>query len=216
MAPIFNLFRISADVLHLSSRLLLISSIERQHSVAGVSLKTQLLQLITFVLRYLDLLYSPFHFWNTPLKLFYIASTAYTVYLVLAKYNRTYTADDDRFRVPLILIPCVVLGFFTRAFAGFGETLWTISLWIEAVSVLPQLFLLTAQGRVELFSLRYLTALGGYRLMYFFNWVWRYLRHGYKTPWVVVVTGLAQTGMYADFLWVCYTHKSDSAVVLPK
>lgn len=55
---------------------------------------TQILYILVFVSRYLDLLWSyPFHsfetFWNFSLKLFYMSSSAYIVFLMLKVFART-------------------------------------------------------------------------------------------------------------------------------
>ena len=64
------------------------------NSTPGVSLITQVLYILVFFSRYLDLLWSyPFHsfetLWNFTLKLWYIASSAYIVLLMLKAYART-------------------------------------------------------------------------------------------------------------------------------
>lgn len=71
------------------------ASIQRlTQPVTGVSLITQILYCGVFLTRYLDLLWSnPFYsfetFWNFTLKLFYITSSAYIVFLMLKVYART-------------------------------------------------------------------------------------------------------------------------------
>ena len=67
-------------MLHLISFLVLLFRIRTQRSCRGVSLKTQLLFLIVFCCRYLDLFFSYISLYNTVMKIFFIAATATTVY----------------------------------------------------------------------------------------------------------------------------------------
>jgi hypothetical protein len=86
-----NLFRVIADVCHTASKCILIWAIHRNKSAEGVSLLTQLLYILVFVNRYLDLFWvQPWYsWWNTVLKLFYIISSAYIVWLMMRVYART-------------------------------------------------------------------------------------------------------------------------------
>jgi hypothetical protein len=60
-------------------------------SILGVSLITQTLYLVVFGVRYMDLLWTPpsFSIWNFVLKIFYITSSAYIVFLMMRVYART-------------------------------------------------------------------------------------------------------------------------------
>ena len=51
---------------------------------------------------------------------------------------------------------------------------WAFSIYLEAVAILPQLFLLQKQGEVENLTSHYVAALGAYRALYLLNWVYRY------------------------------------------
>jgi hypothetical protein len=60
----------------------------------GVSLITQVLYILVFVTRYLDLLHTPIFsewllWWNFCAKIFYLASSAYIVFLMTFVYART-------------------------------------------------------------------------------------------------------------------------------
>ena len=54
----------------------------------GLSLKTQILYVVVFVTRYLDLFTGDFvSIYNTVMKLFYIGSSCYIIYLMRVKYR---------------------------------------------------------------------------------------------------------------------------------
>lgn len=53
------------------------------------------------------------------------------------------------------------------------EILWAFSIYLEAVGILPQLFMLQRTGEAENITTHYLFALGAYRALYIPNWVYR-------------------------------------------
>ena len=55
------------------------------------------------------------------------------------------------------------------------ELLWSFSIFLEAVAILPQLFLLQRTGEAETITTHYLAALGAYRALYIPNWIYRYV-----------------------------------------
>lgn len=81
--------------------------------------------------------------------------------------------------------------------------LWTFSLWLESVAILPQLYMLQRTGEAENLTVHYIFALGLYRAFYVFNWVYRYWAEDWFSL-VSFITGIIQTGLYSDFFWVYY------------
>lgn len=86
--PYQQIFRILADISHTLSKCILIYAIHRNHSTEGVSLITQALYCLVFVSRYLDI-FEKNTPWNTTLKIFYILSSIYILFLMLRVYART-------------------------------------------------------------------------------------------------------------------------------
>ena len=86
-----NVFRILCDLSHTASKCILIWAIHSNKSAEGVSLLSQLLYILVFGTRYMDLLWVPpwWSWWNTILKIFYIGSSAYIVWLMMRVYVRT-------------------------------------------------------------------------------------------------------------------------------
>lgn len=82
------MFRILGDVSHTLSKCILIFAIHRNSSTEGVSLITQALYCLVFVCRYLDIFFFNTA-WNTVLKVFYILSSLYILFLMLRVYART-------------------------------------------------------------------------------------------------------------------------------
>jgi ER lumen protein retaining receptor len=81
------------------------------------------------------------------------------------------------------------------------ELLWTFSIYLESVAILPQLFLLQRTGEAEALTADYVFCLGGYRFLYIFNWIWRAAHTPGYQDWIVWVSGFIQTLLYGDFFY---------------
>ncbi|CAG8826094.1 2296_t:CDS:1, partial [Cetraspora pellucida] len=82
--------------------------------------------------------------------------------------------------------------------------LWTFSIYLEAVAILPQLFMLSRTGEAETITTHYLFALGAYRTLYLLNWIWRFYTETH-VDLIVWVAGIIQTALYSDFFYIYYT-----------
>eukprot|EP01088_Endostelium_zonatum_P012785 TRINITY_DN2705_c0_g1_i1.p1 TRINITY_DN2705_c0_g1~~TRINITY_DN2705_c0_g1_i1.p1 ORF type:complete len:239 (-),score=16.46 TRINITY_DN2705_c0_g1_i1:29-745(-) len=226
---VFNIFRITGDVLHLASIILLILKIQSQRSCAGISYKTQLLYTIVFIARYIDMLNITWifdsdpkkssitflSFYNTILKIIFIASSVYTCYLIKFKFPHTYDRRQDSFRIWFLIVPCFILGLIFNhsnesfnIIGTFTDILWAFSIFLEAVAIFPQLVVLQRTQDVETFTGHYIFALGGYRLFYLFNWIYRYFTETrYHSDLIAVIAGLIQTALYLDFFYYYLSSK---------
>lgn len=89
--------------------------------------------------------------------------------------------------------------------------LWTFSIYLEAVAILPQLFLVSKTGEAESITSHYLFALGSYRALYLLNWVYRYYMEGFH-DWIAITAGVVQTILYCDFFYL-YVTRGTSATL---
>jgi len=177
------------------------------NSCSGISFKSQALYFVVYVTRYIDIFWSfTDSAWNTIFKIIFLASSAYTLYLMLNDYKPTHDPNVDTFKVSYLLGGAAVLAILFPYKYTFPEILWAFSIWLESVAILPQLFLLQRTGEAETITTHYLFALGVYRALYIPNWIYRYFM---ETPpyWdpIAVVAGIVQTVLYSDFFWVYYT-----------
>jgi ER lumen protein retaining receptor len=69
--------------------------------------------------------------------------------------------------------------------------LWSFSIWLESVAILPQLFIIQRTGEAENITTHYLFALGAYRALYIPNWIYRYYADDYLDP-IATVAGVIQ------------------------
>lgn len=169
--------------------------------MAGISFKTQLLYSIVFITRYLDLFIES-SFYRFIMKVFFIGSSVYVLYLMRIRFRSVYlvvsyallaadlrydlffrpTHDPaiDTIRLEYLVGPAALLAllFHYRDSAfTFLETVreifWAFSIYLEAVAILPQLFMLQRTGEAETITTHYLFALGAYRALYIPNWIYR-------------------------------------------
>ncbi|KAJ1926569.1 endoplasmic reticulum retention protein [Tieghemiomyces parasiticus] len=199
-----NLFRLTADLLHLASIVILLLKIHQTKSCAGLSLKTQLLYFIVFATRYLDLFTRYYGLYNSLMKLFFIGTSAYIVYLMYMKYRPSYAANLDTFRIEFLLGGAALLALAFPVTYFTMDILWSFSVYLEAVAILPQLFQMTRTGEAETITSHYVFTLGAYRALYLFNWIYRYYTEDYVDV-VAWVAGFVQTLLYADFFYIYFT-----------
>jgi len=135
------------------------------------------------------------------MKVIFIGATALVIYLMKIKYNKTYSKDEDTFPMWWLIPPCIILSLiWNESFTPF-EVLWAFSIYLEAVTILPQLVLLQKTGNVETLTSHYIFCLGGYRTLYLFNWIYRFLMEEDYRQWIVWIAGLVQTILYIDFFY---------------
>ncbi|KDR75562.1 hypothetical protein GALMADRAFT_268126 [Galerina marginata CBS 339.88] len=199
-----NLFRLLGDLSHLASIFILLHKIQTTRSCRGISFKTQMLYVVIFVTRYLDLFFRFVSVYNSVMKLFFIGSSCYILYLMKFKYRPTHDPSIDTFKIEYLLGPCVIFALIFNYKFNFSEILWSFSIWLEAVAILPQLFMLQRTGEAETITTHYLAALGLYRTLYIPNWIYRYFTEGVVDP-IAVTAGIVQTGLYIDFFYVYFT-----------
>ena len=199
-----NLFRLVGDLSHLLAIVLLLLKIWKTRSCAGISGKSQALFLIVFVTRYLDLLTNFVSLYNTVMKLFFIGSAAGTVYLMYFKFKATYDGNHDTFRVEFLLAPAALLACLLNHEFSVMEILWTFSIYLESVAILPQLFMVSKTGEAETITSHYLFALGSYRGLYILNWIYRYHSEGFYDI-IAIIAGCIQTILYCDFFYLYIT-----------
>eukprot|EP00126_Sphaerothecum_destruens_P006039 Sdes_comp19184_c0_seq2m9994 len=199
-----NIFRIIGDLCHVVAIFLLLWKIWKTRSVAGISFKSQALFCGVFYCRYLDLFTHFVSVYNSLMKMIYIVSSSVTVYFIFRKFRTTYDKTHDVLRVEFLLIPCLILGLlFNYSFEPI-QILWSFSIFLESVAILPQLFMIQKTGEAETITSHYLFALGAYRGFYLFNWIYRYFYEDYFDQ-IAVVCGVVQTVLYCDFFYLYIT-----------
>lgn len=199
-----NIFRLAGDLSHLLAIIVLLLKIWKTRSCAGISGKSQILFSIVYITRYLDLFTTFISVYNSVMKVVFIGASLATVFLMFVKFRATYDRNHDSFRIEFLLIPTVVLALLINHDFTVLEILWTFSIYLESVAILPQLFLVSKTGEAESITSHYLFALGSYRALYLINWIWRYIMESHYDL-IAIFAGVIQTILYCDFFYLYIT-----------
>jgi len=200
-----NIFRILGDLSHLISIFILLHKMQTSRSCAGVSFKTQALYLVVFLTRYVDLFWTfDRSLYNSVMKLIFIGSTVYTIYLMKNDFRPTQDPMIDTLRLEYLVAGAGVMAILFPSKWTWYEILWAFSIWLESVAILPQLFMLQRTGEAETITTHYLFALGAYRALYIPNWIYRYYAEGH-VDMIATLAGIVQTVLYSDFFYIYYT-----------
>ena len=158
-----------------------------------------------FVTRYIDLLTHFVSLYNTVMKLLYLAFSGAIVYLIRFRepYKSTNDKSQDTFvHTKFAILPCAILAIIFNERFEVLEILWTFSIYLEAVAIVPQLILLQRYGEVENLTSNYVVLLGAYRGFYILNWIYRAaVESTYHTIWLMLIAGMVQTALYVDFFY---------------
>ncbi|KAL6357335.1 hypothetical protein LRP88_07493 [Fusarium phalaenopsidis] len=197
-----NIFRILADFSHLGSIFILLHKMVQLNSCSGISFKSQALYMFVYVTH----IFSTDSIYNFVFKLLFLGSQGYIIYLMTNAYKPTNDPNVDTFRVQYLLAGAAVLAIAFPYYYTFSEILWAFSIWLEAVAILPQLFMLQRTGEAETITTHYLFALGSYRALYIPNWIYRYFSEpNHKVDYIAIIAGIIQTILYSDFFYIYYT-----------
>lgn len=190
-------------MLHLLSIVTLLLKIRHTKSCRGVSLKTQELYALVFITRYIDLFYSYVSLYNTLMKIVFLTSSFAIIYYMRIHKVVKQTRDqhDDTLRVLFILVLCLVPAVIWPRKRTIAETLWTFSIYLESVAILPQLILLQRTQNIDNLTGNYVALLGSYRAFYILNWIYKYFTLLNYREWRVWLSGVLQTVIYLDFFY---------------
>jgi len=88
---------------------LLLLNISLYESNTGISFKTQALYFLVFVTRYVDLFTHFVSLYNSLMKIFFIGSSVYILYLMKVKFRATWDPSLDTLRVEFLIVPSAIL-----------------------------------------------------------------------------------------------------------
>ncbi|KFK30473.1 hypothetical protein AALP_AA7G265600 [Arabis alpina] len=206
-----NLF-VAAEAVHSIGICVLIYKLMKEKTCAGLSLKSQELTAIFLAVR----LYCSFvmeYDIHTILDLATLGTTLWVIYMIRFNLKASYMEDKDNFALYYVLVPCAVLAVFIHPSTShniLNRISWALCVYLEAVSVLPQLRVMQNTKIVEPFTAHYVFALGVARFLSCAHWVLQVVDTrgrllvalGYGLwPSMVLISEIVQTFILADF---CY------------
>ncbi|RPA74727.1 hypothetical protein BJ508DRAFT_418499 [Ascobolus immersus RN42] len=206
-----GLMHLLGDFSHLGAKLILILTIHYKRSAEGISLLTQLIYLLVFLSRYLDI-FTNTNAYLTIFKIIYIATSCYTIFLLLKVYPRSREAEKEwrtALYILLFAVACTPLAalidvkqrgenVFWDMFSPI-ELGWSFSQPLEALAILPQMSLLRYVDIESAITSYYLVALGSYRAFYVVMWIARWASPQHTLEFVGLLFGIIQTWLYIEF-----------------
>lgn len=208
-----NHFFVASEAIHAAGIMVLIYKLTKQKTCSGLSLKTQELTAIFLAVR----LYCSFVMEgdiHTVLDFATFVSTAWVIYMIRFKLKSTYIKELDNFPLYYLIVPSAFLAILIHPYTlhwRISRILWAFCVYLESVSVLPQLRLMQNAKMVEPVTAHYVFALGVARFLGFAHWILQvyetggtYLLlvgSGYFWVPIVLLSELVQTFILADF---CY------------
>jgi len=204
----WNMFRYVGDYLHLFGIIILISTIAKNKSVAGISRSTQILYFLVFVTRYLDLFDHSQTTYLVVFKLTYIF-TATTILGCFYMLNHTYQRVNDTCNLSVIILPCITAAFLLTNEYSILEILWTFSEFAEGFAMVPQyIFCYREKGARDWGAGLYVISLGSYRVFYALNWIYKKFQMPHYSDIQSWIGGVIEIMFFIDFLNYRFTGNS--------
>lgn len=206
-----NLF-IAAETIHAIGIVVLIFKLTKEKTCAGLSLKSQELTALFLAVRLYCSLVMEYDI-HTLLDTATLVTTCWVIYTIRYKLKSTYLLGLDNFSIYIVVIPCAALALVVHPTTRHwivNRILWAFCVYLEAVSVLPQLQIMQNTRVIEPFTAHYVFALGVARFLSCVHWVFQVLdSRGYLLvalgrglwPAMVLLSEGVQTFILADF---CY------------
>lgn len=206
-------FFVGSEAIHAAGILVLIYKLATQKTCSGLSLKTQELTALFLAARVICsfVMEGDIH---TVLDSATLISTIWVIYMIRFKLKSTYVKELDSMHIYYLVIPCVVLSLVIYPYTSHAvifRMLWAFCVYLESVSVLPQLRLMQSAKMVEPFTAHYVFALGVARFLGCAHWIIKAYETGGKSlffsgsgflwPPVVLIAEIVQTFILSDF---CY------------
>jgi len=215
----FSFLLTSSSLVSMFSFLMVAMAIESGKSVAGVSLKMMECYIVVFFCRLIAIIpfegYLPFDKsgdWLYQLcEAVGLCLAGSIVYCVRVQYPNTYSADTDTLNHMYLIGPTAAIALILHPHLNNflpSDICWAFALYLESVTVLPQLFMFMKEGKAAPHTSHFLAAQALSRLMSFIFWASSFSElsnpdHYIKQfvgNWVVGIQ-LLQLLVMADFIY---------------
>ncbi|KAF7825836.1 putative ER lumen protein-retaining receptor C28H8.4 [Senna tora] len=208
-----NYFFVLSEAVHLAGILVLFYKLVTQKTCSGLSLKTQELTALFLGVRLIcsTVMENDIH---TVLDLISLLSTLLVIYRIRFKLKSTYIKDLDNLKLSFVVVPSAILAIVVHPFIAHFRLiriLWAFCVYLEAISVLPQLRFMQNAKMIETFTGHYVFALGVSRFLALAHWLIQMYESGGKYFFLVgsgyfwflaaFLSEMVQSFILADF---CY------------
>mmetsp|Transcript_18013 Transcript_18013/g.59165 ORF Transcript_18013/g.59165 Transcript_18013/m.59165 type:complete len:306 (+) Transcript_18013:40-957(+) len=196
--------------------LLVLRVVKKTQSVQGLSLKTQQLYAAVFLTRLMFKIAYEQDYLYAFIETIATGLTCYLVFLMRIQYKASYQEENDGFNDLYIIGACGVIGLFLHPNVTsnwFINVLWAFSTYLEAVALLPQLYVFhSASKTVDNMTSLWIVSLFLSRVLECSFWFVALFFRGYmkiwsSIVWYVIITELVHTFLLLDFVrnfYKCY------------
>lgn len=204
----WNVFRYMGDYLHLFGVVMLLFTILKNKACTGLSRSTQILYFMIFASRYLDLFDHSQTAYLVFFKLTYVITSVIALGL-FAYYDKTYERNKDTCSLVIIFMPCLTASILLSNEYSALEMLWTFSQFLEGFAMVPQyIFCYRDRQASDMGVLFYVLSLGGYRVFYACNWIYKKIVMPQYHDLQSWIGGIIEIIFFTDFLLSRFTGAS--------
>lgn len=215
----FSFLLTLSSLLSMFSFLMVAAKIEQIRSVKGVSLKMMECYVLVQILRLCAIVpfegYLPFDksgdWLYQATEALALCCAGSIVYMIRGRFSETYEPHSDTLNHLWLIGPaCAVSLILHPNLNGFlpSDIAWAFALYLESVTVLPQLFMFMSQGQATTHTSHFLAAQATAKLISFTFWVSSFselankdhIIKSYVGHWVVAMQ-LVQLLVMADFIY---------------
>ncbi|KAJ8683111.1 hypothetical protein QAD02_018903 [Eretmocerus hayati] len=185
----------------LAAKGILLMRLLMKRNCAGISGKTQLLYAIIFIARYIDI-FANFSSGPelTALPKFTLIALSYGIVLLMFFCcSESYQIHHDKFRIDLLIVPCLVLSMLANYGMNIVEVMWSFSVFLESVAILPQLYMISKQKRVESIVYHYITLLAVSKMLLLIEGIYSQMYYVRYADRISLAAGIIQLMFYFDF-----------------
>mmetsp|Transcript_87611 Transcript_87611/g.246096 ORF Transcript_87611/g.246096 Transcript_87611/m.246096 type:complete len:281 (-) Transcript_87611:112-954(-) len=201
----WNIFRYIGDDLHLFGVVALLATLAKNRSCQGISRSTQILYFFVFVTRYLDLLDHSQTAYLVFFKITYIV-TSTIVLVIFYRLDKTYERQKDTCSLLVIFVPCTTAAMLLANEYSVLEMLWSFSQFLEGFAMVPQyIFCYRDRGAKDLGVSLYVISLGGYRVFYAANWIYKKVQMPHYSDIQSWAGGAIEISFFIDYLLSRFT-----------
>ncbi|XP_021909532.1 ER lumen protein-retaining receptor [Carica papaya] len=219
-------FFVAAEVVHAAGILVLIYKLTKTKTCSGLSLKSQELTAIFLAVRLAcsTMIEADIH---TVLDFATIVSTGWVIYMIRRKLKATYIKELDDMPIYYLLVPCAILAVIIHPYthhSRISRIMWAFSVFLESVSVAPQLRMMQKAKMIEPFTAHYVFALGVARFFACAHWIIQiyvtrgtylfFITAGYFWFPVALLAEIVQTFILADFCYYYVKSVMDGHLIL--
>jgi len=182
----FSFFLTLQNVVQMFGFLIMVFHLWTKKTSEGLSLNAFICYAIVFVARLSSLLtyegYLPYDssgdwFYQT-IEIFSLVLCGAVICLMHFRYRLTYNYDIDKVKWFFLAVPAFILGIMFHSNLNnkfFPDVAWAFALYLEAVAMFPQLFLLNQKGEdVEALTSHFVASQAISRLLGFVFWLFTF------------------------------------------